>query len=68
MVNLLDGVVGQITEAFVSKAMWENTIMVLTSDNGGQAKWPNAAGANMPLRGGSQSTSKDTFRRLIGLL
>ena len=24
-------------------------------DNGGQAKWPNAAGANMPLRGGKYS-------------
>ena len=27
MVNLLDRVVGQITEEFVFKAMWESTIM-----------------------------------------
>jgi arylsulfatase A-like enzyme len=27
----------------------------MTSDNGGQAKWQNAAGANMPLRGGKYS-------------
>ena len=38
-----------------AKGMWNSTLMVFSSDNGGQAKWPNAAGANMPLRGGKYS-------------
>ena len=49
MVNLLDEVISDLTSTMVSKAMWEKTLMIFTSDNGGQAKWQNAAGANMPL-------------------
>jgi len=32
--------------------MWNSTLMVFSSDNGGPARWPNAAGGNAPLRGG----------------
>ncbi len=49
MVNLLDEVISDLTSTMVSKAMWERTLMIFSSDNGGQAKWQNAAGANMPL-------------------
>ena len=52
MVNLLDGVVEKIQTQLVAKGMWNDTLMVFSSDNGGQARWPNAAGANAPLRGG----------------
>ena len=31
MVNLLDGVVAEITDALVSRAMWEHTLMVFSS-------------------------------------
>ena len=34
MVNLLDGVVAEITDALVSKAMWEHTLMVFSSVSG----------------------------------
>ena len=34
MVNLLDGVVAGITDALVSKAMWEHTLMVFSSVSG----------------------------------
>ena len=44
MVKLLDGVVEKIHVQLVAKRMWNDTLMVFSSDNGGQAKWPNAAG------------------------
>ena len=33
--NVLDDNLANLTAAFKAKGMWDNTIMVLTSDNGG---------------------------------
>jgi len=52
MVNFLDGVVGNLTAAFKAKGMWENTLMLFMSDNGGPIY---DAASNYPLRGGKYS-------------
>ena len=48
----LDLIVNATVDALYRKNLWENTLLVLTSDNGG---WPNAQNFNWPLRGGKQS-------------
>ena len=35
MVMIMDEVVGNITEAYKAKGMWEKTLVVMSSDNGG---------------------------------
>jgi len=55
MVSVLDRVLGNVTAALKAKGMWDNLLMVFTSDNGGQNKWPSAGGNNFPLRGGKYS-------------
>jgi arylsulfatase I/J len=52
MVNFLDGVVGNLTATLKAKGMWDNTIMLFMSDNGGPIY---GAGSNYPLRGGKYS-------------
>jgi len=52
MVNFLDDQVETLVSLFKAKQMWNNTIMLFISDNGG----PNYAGGNnFPLRGGKYS-------------
>ena len=38
MANILDDQLGNVTQAFKDKGLWENTLMILTSDNGGFVK------------------------------
>jgi len=47
----LDWGVANVTHALQAKGMWENTVLVLTSDNGG----PLGHALNAPLRGGKHS-------------
>ena len=50
MVSALDDVIGNVITALESSGMIDNTILVFSSDNGGQ---PTVGGANnYPLRGG----------------
>merc|ERR1711934_191487 len=51
MVNLMDDVVGNITSALHRNGMWENTLLLWSSDNGG-ASHPGGGANNWPLRGG----------------
>ena len=51
-VNLLDVYVGQVVEALKAQGLWDDTLVVLTSDNGGSLKLDETAGNNYPLRGG----------------
>jgi len=52
MVACLDDVLAELIASFKAKGMWENTLMVMSTDNGG----PIFAGANnFPLRGGKYS-------------
>ena len=52
MVHVMDEVVGNITTALKAKAMWDNTLVVMSSDNGGPVDLAENAANNWPKRGG----------------
>ena len=52
MVSVADNVTGHVVELLKKKGMWDNTVMVVSADNGGAA----CMGSNYPLKG-----SKGTF-------
>jgi len=63
MVYLLDQQIGALVELLKSHAMWENTIFVFASDNGGPIYRYGTAGANnYPLRGGKASNFEGGVR------
>lgn len=47
MVSVADNVTGTLIELLKDKGMWNNTLMVVSADNGGA----HCAGSNYPLRG-----------------
>ncbi|XP_078610511.1 arylsulfatase B-like [Branchiostoma floridae x Branchiostoma japonicum] len=49
MVSALDEAVGRIVEAMEEAKLWNNTLLIFSTDNGG---WPENAGNNYPLKGG----------------
>jgi hypothetical protein len=54
MVNLLDDNVGRLVAMLKSAGLWNNTLMVATSDNGGPLG-EGYGGNNYPLKGGKAS-------------
>merc|ERR1711920_194449 len=52
MVSVADEGLANVTKALKAKGMWENTLLVVSADNGGCL---GAAGSNFPLRGGKYS-------------
>jgi len=56
MISAVDSAVGNITDALKRSGMYENTVIVFTSDNGGPIQGGDATGTrNWPLRGGKHS-------------
>ena len=62
MVALLDEVLGNVTALLKQKGMWGNTLMVLSSDNGGPLDTPESGSTNYPLRGGKYSEFEGGIR------
>lgn len=48
MVTALDDAIGNLTESLKQAGLFDNTLIIFTSDNGG---WPQFFGNNYPLRG-----------------
>ena len=60
MVSVADNVTGHVVELMKSKGMWDNTIMVVMSDNGAA----RCGGSNYPLRGSKASFFEGGVRAL----
>jgi arylsulfatase I/J len=54
MVHYMDDVVGAITDKLKDEGVWDNTVVMLLSDNGGPLYLPGS-GNNHPLKGGKYS-------------
>ena len=52
MVNYLDDVVGSVAEALKDAGLWDNTLMVWSSDNGAAVELTTGMKSSYPLRGG----------------
>ena len=62
MVALLDEVLGNVTDALKARGLWEDTLMVLHSDNGGPVDVAESGSNNWPLRGGKYSRFEGGLR------
>ncbi|MDF1850254.1 MAG: sulfatase-like hydrolase/transferase [Verrucomicrobiales bacterium] len=51
LIEHLDDGVGRVVNSLKKEGLWENTVVVFTSDNGGQS---NVGARNIPWRGGKQ--------------
>ena len=61
MVTYLDDVVGNVTAALESKGIWNDTLLVVSADNGGPV-YPGGGANNYPLRGGKLSNWQGGIR------
>ena len=48
MVSAMDSTIGNVTDALKAAKMWNNTVFVISNDNGG---WLGYGGLNFPYRG-----------------
>ena len=55
MVKLLDDILKSLVDRLKYHNMWDNTLMVVTSDNGGPIDPDESGATNFPLRGGKYS-------------
>lgn len=61
-VSIADAAVGAIRGALAARGVWEESFLVLTSDNGGQGNMEYGGGSNAPLRGGKGSEFEGGIR------
>eukprot|EP01083_Nonionella_stella_P247271 857511_1 len=54
-VTVLDTIIGQITDKLKENKLWDDTLIIFTSDNGGSLELEDTAGNNYPLRGGKST-------------
>jgi len=63
MVNFADEAIGNLTSLLKSKGMWDETVVVFSSDNGGPIYAAGSAGANnYPLKGGKMNNWEGGIR------
>jgi arylsulfatase I/J len=63
MVGFLDDAVGEVVDALRSHELWDNTLLVFVSDNGGPVYLNGTSGANNhPLRGGKMANWEGGIR------
>ena len=63
MTHMADTHIGVVVDAIKAKGMWENSFVLVSSDNGGPIYRNGAAGANnYPLRGGKKSNFEGGVR------
>ena len=62
MVKLLDDILESLVQRLQSRGMWDNTLMVVTSDNGGPVSPDESGATNFPLRGGKYSVFEGGVR------
>jgi arylsulfatase B len=61
-VALLDDVIGNVTAAIVGRGMWDDTLMIFSSDNGGPETLHSNAANNYPQRGGKFGSMEGGIR------
>jgi len=54
-VNLMDSIVGDIVDNLKANDLWDNTLLIFSSDNGGSLELDHGGSNNWPLRGGKSS-------------
>ena len=62
MSNFWDEVIYNLTSLLKSNGMWSNTLIIITSDNGGPSGTDGDAANNSPLRGGKYSDFEGGIR------
>lgn len=62
MVYILDNIIGNITAKLKKNNLWENTLLVFSTDNGGSLWLESNAGNNYPMRGGKFSPLEGGIR------
>ena len=62
MTTMLDGIIGGIVKKLKDNGMWNNTLMIVSSDNGGPCMLPCCSGSNHPLRGGKETVWEGGIR------
>ncbi|KAJ9456098.1 Arylsulfatase [Diplonema papillatum] len=67
MVAELDVSIGQLVDMYVDAGLWDNTLMIVASDNGGmgnpfEGRWPGNRGSNFPLRAGKATVFEGGVR------
>jgi len=62
MVSQMDIYVGAVVDSLKTAGLWEDTLLVLHSDNGGEIMTPFCGGNNYPLRGGKFSNFEGGVR------
>ena len=51
MITVLDDVIGDIVDTLKRLHLWDDLLLIWSTDNGGPV-YPNEAASNWPLRGG----------------
>jgi len=66
MMHCVDSAIGNVTAALSAKGMWEKSLVVFSSDNGGRED-ANFGGNNYPLRGTFKMTQYNMGMPLNGV-